>query len=94
MYPRTLLALAALALSASAYPAVNSPADAIDAFKQLSFKDLFDSMKQSVVAMDDKDDVCPDLVVRCLKDGDVTQIVGDVSSSTLDRASGAARTVS
>jgi hypothetical protein len=28
---------------------------------------------------DKDDDKCPDLVVRCVKDGDVTKVIGDVS---------------
>ncbi|ORY88303.1 hypothetical protein BCR35DRAFT_301836, partial [Leucosporidium creatinivorum] len=29
-------------------------------------------------AADEGDDKCPDLVVRCVKDGDVTQVIGDI----------------
>ena len=43
---------------------------------QLSFEDVFSS---------GEDDPCPDLKVRCIKDKDITKIVGDVSRSLVSR---------
>ncbi|KAL8293148.1 hypothetical protein RQP46_000842 [Phenoliferia psychrophenolica] len=28
------------------------------------------------------DDICPSLVVRCIKDGDITQVIGDIGEQS------------
>ncbi|KAM0754216.1 hypothetical protein T439DRAFT_323092 [Meredithblackwellia eburnea MCA 4105] len=73
---RPTLFLLSLPLLAFAAPSSNKQG-LTDRF-QLQVENLKENVKGFVSGLDDDDDKCPDLKVRCVKDGDITKIVGDI----------------
>ena len=72
--------LAFLALASSAMlAAASSPSfkDMAQNPDQITFENVRDNLVDSLPKFDD--DACPDMKVRCIKDGDITKVVGDVS---------------
>lgn len=79
-----------LALSAPLL-ALTSPApmrQAGSVAQQLAFDGQSAAERVQAFLTDNDDDKCPDLVVRCVKDGDVTKVIGDVSFFALSEWEG------